>query len=316
MIGYIARRLLQAVPTLIGVTILSFLIVHAVPGGPAQAMLGPRSTPLRIAAVNREFGLNKPLPVQYGIWFWQLVHLNLGTSYFYNQSVASLIAINLPRTLAIVGIGVVLAHLISILLGSLQSYRKNSAFDHITMVLAYFFYSMPTFWLGIILIVVFSISLGWFPSGGISNATESAAGFGVWASHIALPITTIVIGTVAGWGRYMRASMNEILIQDYIRTARAKGLGEFVVVFKHALRNSLLPLITLFGLSLPSLFGGALYVEVVFNYPGLGLLFWDGAVQRDYPIILGGIVVIGALTIIGNLVADVLYAVVDPRIQY
>ena len=316
MIGYIARRLLQAVPTLIGVTILSFLIVHAVPGGPAQAMLGPRSTPLRIAAVNREFGLNKPLPVQYGIWFWQLVHLNLGTSYFYNQSVASLIAINLPRTLAIVGIGVVLAHLISILLGSLQSYRKNSAFDHITMVLAYFFYSMPTFWLGIILIVVFSISLGWFPSGGISNATESSAGFGVWASHIALPITTIVIGTVAGWGRYMRASMNEILIQDYIRTARAKGLGEFVVVFKHALRNSLLPLITLFGLSLPSLFGGALYVEVVFNYPGLGLLFWDGAVQRDYPIILGGIVVIGALTIIGNLVADVLYAVVDPRIQY
>jgi len=313
---YVVRRLLQAVPTLVGITLLSFLIVHAVPGGPAQAMLGPRTTPLRVAAVNREFGLDKPLPVQYIDWFWQLIHLNLGTSYFYNQSVSSLIAVNLPRTLAIVGIGVVFAHLISILLGSIQSYKKDGAFDHTVMVLAYFFYSMPTFWLGIILIVVFSIGLGWFPTGGISNATESAAGFGVWASHITLPVTTIVIGTVAGWGRYMRASMNEILIQDYIRTARAKGLGEFVVVFKHALRNSLLPLITLFGLSLPSLFGGALYVEVVFNYPGLGLLFWDGAVQRDYPVILGGIVVIGALTILGNLIADLLYALVDPRIQY
>ena len=316
MTRYLVNRLLQAIPTIIGLTMLSFLIVHAVPGGPAQAMLGPRATPARVAAVNQEFGLNRPLPVQYVIWFWQLLHLNLGTSYFYNESVASLIAINLPRTLAIVGIGVLFAHLISIALGSLQSYRKNSAFDHIAMVIAYFFYSMPTFWLGIILIVLFSIGLGWFPTGGISNATETSAGFGVWASHIILPIATIVIGTVAGWGRYMRSSMNEILIQDYIRTARAKGLGEFVVVYKHALRNSLLPLITLFGLSLPSLFGGALYVEVVFNYPGMGLLFWDGATQRDYPVVLGGVVVVGVLTILGNLLADVLYALVDPRIQY
>jgi len=316
MSGYITRRLLQAIPTLVGIAILSFLIVHAVPGGPAAAMLGPRSTPARIAAANREFGLDKPLPVQFGLWFWQLLHLNLGTSYFFNQSVASLIAVNLPRTLAIVGIGVTFAHVIAIAMGSAQSYRKDSIFDQVVMVLAYFFYSMPTFWLGIILIVIFSIGLGWFPTGGISNATETSAGFGVWASHIILPVTTIVIGTVAGWGRYMRAAMNEILIQDYIRTARAKGLGEFVVVFKHALRNSLLPLITLFGLSLPSLFGGALYVEVVFNYPGLGLLFWDGAVQRDYPVVLGGVIVIGAVTILGNLIADVLYAVVDPRIQY
>lgn len=316
MTRYVIRRLLQAVPTLVGLTILSFLIVHAVPGGPAQAILGPRATPIRIAEVNRQFGLNRPLPIQYALWFWQLLHLNLGTSYFYNQSVSSLIAINLPRTLAIVGIGVLVAHLVSIVLGSLQSYRKNSAFDHITMVLAYFFYSMPTFWLGIILILLFSIGLGWFPTGGISNATETSAGFSVWAAHIALPVTTIVIGTVAGWGRYMRSSMNQILIQDYIRTARAKGLGEFAVVFKHALRNSLLPLITLFGLSLPSLFGGALYVEVVFNYPGMGLLFWDGAVQRDYPIVLGGVVVVGLLTIAGNLIADLLYALVDPRIQY
>lgn len=316
MIRYFFQRVVQAVPTLLGLTLLSFLIVHAVPGGPAEAMLGPRATPARIAAVNHQFGLNLPLPVQYFDWLWQLLHFNLGTSYFYNQSVASLIAINLPRTLAIVGIGVLFAHLISIFLGSIQAYRKNSPFDHITMVLAYFFYSMPTFWLGVVLIVLFSVGLSWFPTGGISNATETAAGFGVWASHITLPVVTIVIGTVAGWGRYMRSAMNQVLIQDYIRTARAKGLSEFWVVYKHALRNSLLPLVTLFGLSLPSLFGGALYVEVVFDYPGLGLLFWNGAVQRDYPVILGGIVVIGVITILGNLLADILYAFVDPRIQY
>lgn len=316
MFRFILQRFVQAIPSLIGITIIGFFLVHIVPGGPAQAMLGPKATPLRIAQINREFGLNHPLPVQYITWLGQLLHGNLGTSYYYNKSVLSLILINMPRTLSIVGISVVLAHILSIILGSIQAYFHDSKFDYGMTALTYFFYSMPSFWLGIMIILFFSINLGWFPSGGLSNPLNPNPGFGSWLSHTTLPVLTLILVTVAGWGRYMRTSMTEHLVQDYVRTARSKGLTESVVVFKHALRNSVLPLITLLGFSLPSLFSGALLIEVIFNYPGMGLLFWDAANQRDYPIILGIVVITGFLTIIGNLLADLLYGVVDPRIQY
>jgi len=316
MAKYVLYRIIQAIPALIGITIIGFFLVHIVPGGPAQAILGARATPAKIAEVNRIYGLNKPIIVQYVIWLGQLLHGNLGQSYFYNQSVVSLIAINLPRTLAIVGIGVVVAHLMSILLGSLQAYYRNTIFDYVATAISYFFYSMPTFWLAIILILVFSIDLNWFPSGGLSNPLNPNPGFGSWLAHSTLPIVTIILVTVAGWGRYMRTAMEETLVQDYIRTARAKGIKETVVVLKHGLRNSVLPLITLLGFSIPNLFAGALYVEVVFNYPGMGLLFWDAALQRDYPVIMGIVVITGVLTIVGNLLADLLYGLVDPRIKY
>ncbi len=316
MFKYIIRRAIQAIPSLLGVTIIGFFLVHIVPGGPAQAMLGPRATPARIAQVNNEFGLNKPLPVQYIQWLGQLLHGNLGTSYFYNETVWHLIAVNMPRTLAIVGLGVLFAHILSILLGSLQAYYHDTKFDYIMTSLTYFFYSMPIFWLGIMVIMLFSITLNWFPSGGLSNPLTPNPGFGSWVSHTTLPVFTIMLTTVAGWGRYMRTAMSENLIQDYIRTARAKGIKESVVVLKHALRNSVLPLITLLGFALPQLFSGALLVEVIFNYPGMGLLFWNAANQRDYPVILGVVVITGFLTILGNLLADLLYGLVDPRIQY
>ncbi len=316
MFRFILQRFVQAIPSLIGITIIGFFLVHVVPGGPAQAMLGPKATPLRIAQINREFGLNRPLPVQYITWLGQLLHGNLGTSYYYNKSVLSLILINMPRTLSIVGISVILAHILSIILGSIQAYFHDSKFDYGMTALTYFFYSMPSFWLGIMIILFFSINLGWFPSGGLSNPLNPNPGFGSWLSHTTLPVLTLILVTVAGWGRYMRTSMTEHLVQDYVRTARSKGLKESVVVFKHALRNSVLPLITLLGFSLPSLFSGALLIEVIFNYPGMGLLFWDAANQRDYPIILGIVVITGFLTIIGNLLADLLYGLVDPRIQY
>ncbi|MHB1957339.1 MAG: ABC transporter permease, partial [Sulfobacillus sp.] len=167
-----------------------------------------------------------------------------------------------------------------------------------------------------IIILLFSINLNWFPSGGLSNPLNPNPGFGSWVDHTTLPVLTLVLGTIAGWGRYMRTSMTEHLVQDYVRTARSKGVKESVVVLKHALRNSVLPLITLLGMALPNLFSGALLIEVIFNYPGMGLLFWDAANQRDYPIILGIVVITGFLTIIGNLLADLLYGLVDPRIQY
>ncbi len=316
MFRFILQRFVQAIPSLIGITIIGFFLVHVVPGGPAQAMLGPKATPLRIAQINREFGLNRPLPIQYVTWLGQLLHGNLGTSYYYNESVFSLIMTNMPRTLSLVGIGIVVAHIVSILLGSVQAYYHDTKFDYIVTAITYFFYSMPIFWLGIIIILLFSINLNWFPSGGLSNPLNPNPGFGSWVDHTTLPVLTLVLGTIAGWGRYMRTSMTEHLVQDYVRTARSKGVKESVVVLKHALRNSVLPLITLLGMALPNLFSGALLIEVIFNYPGMGLLFWDAANQRDYPIILGIVVITGFLTIIGNLLADLLYGLVDPRIQY
>ncbi len=316
MFRFILQRFVQAIPSLIGITIIGFFLVHVVPGGPAQAMLGPKATPLRIAQINREFGLNRPLPIQYVTWVGQLLHGNLGTSYYYNESVFSLIMTNMPRTLSLVGIGIVVAHIVSILLGSVQAYYHDTKFDYIVTAITYFFYSMPIFWLGIIIILLFSINLNWFPSGGLSNPLNPNPGFGSWVDHTTLPVLTLVLGTIAGWGRYMRTSMTEHLVQDYVRTARSKGVKESVVVLKHALRNSVLPLITLLGMALPNLFSGALLIEVIFNYPGMGLLFWDAANQRDYPIILGIVVITGFLTIIGNLLADLLYGLVDPRIQY
>ncbi len=316
MVKYIIYRLIQAIPAMIGITIIGFFLVHIVPGGPAQAMLGAKATPQKIAEIDRIYGLNKPIFVQYGIWMLQLLHGNLGTSYFYNQSVWSLIRINMPRTLGIVGISIVIAHVFSVVLGSMQAYWKNSVFDYVVTTVTYFFYAMPFFWLGIIMVLLFSVDLNWFPSGGLSNPLNPNPGFGSWVAHSTLPIVTLVIGTIAQWAQYMRTSMDETLIQDYVRTARSKGLGESVVLMKHALRNSILPLITLLGFALPNLFSGALFVEVVFNYPGMGLLFWNAAIQRDYPIILGIVVLTGILTIIGNLLADLLYGLIDPRIKY
>lgn len=316
MVKYIIYRLIQAIPAMIGITIIGFFLVHIVPGGPAQAMLGAKATPQKIAEIDRIYGLNKPIFVQYGIWMLQLLHGNLGTSYFYNQSVWSLIRINMPRTLGIVGISIIIAHVCSVVLGSMQAYWKNSVFDYLVTTVTYFFYAMPFFWLGIIMVLVFSVDLNWFPSGGLSNPLNPNPGFGSWVAHSTLPIVTLVIGTIAQWAQYMRTSMDETLIQDYVRTARSKGLGESMVVMKHALRNSILPLITLLGFALPNLFAGALFVEVVFNYPGMGLLFWNAAIQRDYPIILGIVVLTGILTIFGNLLADLLYGLIDPRIKY
>jgi peptide/nickel transport system permease protein len=182
--------------------------------------------------------------------------------------------------------------------------------------LLYFLYAMPTFWLGVLMVSIFSITLGWFPSGGLYNPLLTQPTIGSYVDHLILPASVLVIGSVAGWGRYMRSSMSETLVQDYIRTARAKGLSERAILVRHALKNSLLPLITLMGMSLPGLFSGALIIEIIFDYPGMGLLFWNAAQQRDYPILLGIVIMVGVLTILGNLLADLLYAVVDPRIQY
>lgn len=316
MTRYIIRRLLEAVPAILGVTIISFILLHIVPGNPVRLLLGQRYTPQRAAILAHSLGLNKPLWQQYLIWLWDALHGNFQYSYVYDKPVFSLIWQALPHTLELVATAIILAHIVSIFLGTLQAYYADSWLDRILTVVTYFLYSMPTFWIGILVIEFFAINLGWFPSGGITSPTNPNPGFWSYVYHLVLPSLTLIVTTVAGWGRYMRSSMRETLIQDYIRTARAKGNSEFRVLFIHALRNSVLPLITLFGLSLPNLFGGALVTEEIFNYPGMGLLYWDAANDRDYPVLLAIIVFLGFITIAGNLIADLLYSMVDPRITY
>lgn len=316
MTRYIIRRLLQSIPSIIGISIISFILLHIVPGSPVRILLGQRYTPERAAILSKELGLNLPLWHQYLIWFGHALLGNFGYSYVYDLPVSTVIWQALPHTLILVAVAILFAHFIAILIGSIQAYYENSLLDNAVTAVNYFFYSMPGFWLGILVVIFFSIDLGWFPSGGITNPNAENPGIGDYIYHLVLPFVTLTLLSLAQWARYMRSSMRETLLADYIRTARAKGMREMRVVMFHALRNSVLPLITLLGLSLPALFAGAIFVEEIFNYPGMGLLFWHAVNDRDYPVLLGVIMLLGFITIIGNLVADILYAIIDPRIQY
>lgn len=316
MSRYIIRRILEAIPSLLGVSIISFILLHIVPGNPVRLLLGQRWTPYRAAILTKNLGLNKPLYDQYLIWLWHALHGNFEYSYVYEKPVFTLIWQALPHTIELVAIAIMVAHIGAVVIGTIQAYYANSWFDQTLTVVLYFFYAMPGFWIGILVIEFFAISLGWFPSGGIVNPSNPDPGFWSYIYHLVLPSLTLIITTLASWARYMRSSMRETLLQDYVRTARSKGAGEFRVLFVHALRNSVLPLITLFGLSVPALFGGALVIEEIFNYPGMGLLYWNAANDRDYPVLLAVVVFLGTITILGNLIADLLYGLVDPRISY
>ncbi len=313
---YVFRRVLEAIPALLGVTIISFVLLHIIPGNPARILLGNHYTAARAAILDRNLGLDHPLYYQYVMWLWKALHGNFQYSYVYNQPVIQLIMQALPHTLELVAVAFTVAEIFGVMLGTLQAYYAETWFDQAMTVILYFLYAMPTFWLGILLVKTFAIQLPWFPTGGYVNINYAHPGFINYLYHLVLPGATLCAVSLAGYSRYMRSSMRETLIQDYIRTARSKGAGEFRVIFVHAMRNSLLPLITLFGLTLPALFAGALVTEEIFNYPGMGLLFWNAATQEDMPVLLAIIVFLGAMTILGNLLADLLYAVVDPRISY
>jgi peptide/nickel transport system permease protein len=313
---YVIQRVLQAIPALLGVTIISFFLLHIIPGNPVRILLGQHWTPYRAKILSRNLGLDHPVYVQYVIWLWKALHGNFQYSYVYNKPVTALILQALPHTLELVAIAIILAHLGAVFIGTFTAYKADTWYDQTITIVLYFLYSMPIFWLGILMIELFAIHLGWFPTGGITNPNNPNPDFWSYVYHLILPGACLSVTSIAGWARYMRSSMRETLVQDYVRTARSKGAGELRVLFVHALRNSVLPLITLFGLSIPALFGGALVIEEIFNYPGMGLLFWNAALELDMPVLLGIIVFLGAITILGNLVADILYALVDPRISY
>jgi peptide/nickel transport system permease protein len=311
MKAFLIRRVLQAIVVLFGVSIVVFILLHLLPGGPARAVLGIRANKVQIHAFDLRYGLLNPVPVQYVDWVNQLLHGNLGFSFKQNQTVDSLLGENIPRTLVLVGVATLLALIVAIPLGVYQAVRRNKPEDYVLTGMSFLFYSMPSFFLGIILIILLSDTLPWLPSTGPTAISP------LWDQipNLVLPVLTLTLVTVALFSRYMRSSVLENLVQDYVRTATSKGVGPRAILFRHVLRNALLPIVTLIGLSLPGILSGALIVESLFNYPGMGLLFWNAAVTDDFPTMLGTTMVVGVAVVVGSLLADVLYAALDPRVR-
>jgi peptide/nickel transport system permease protein len=314
MLGYAIRRILQAVVVVVGVTAVTFFLEHIIPGSLARAILGTRASPAEIAAFNRANGLDHPVVVQYLEFLGRLIRGNLGYSYRLNQSVDSLIFHELPNDVLLVGTALALALALAIPLGIAQSVHRGRAVDHAATGAAFALYSMPSYWLAILLVAGLSIAVHVFPP----EAPQASSVGGLLADPraLVLPVLTLTLVNVALFSRYMRAAAIDTLAQDYVRVARAKGLPARLVLSRHVLRNSLISVTTLVGLSIPAVLTTGLIVEYVFNVPGVGLTYYNAAVNADYPVELGITVLIGFVTVLGNLLADLAYAVLDPRVRY
>jgi peptide/nickel transport system permease protein len=312
MAQYLVRRLLHAVAVLLIVTLIVFVLLRALPGGTARAILGPRASKAAIDAFNRKNGFNHSVIVQYLDWLWRLLQGNLGYSYHYNEAVSTLMGQLLPKTLLLVGAATLIAVLLAVPIGLVQASRHNKPSDHIATGVEIVFYSMPAFWLGIILVLYLAVDNHFFPA----EAPQGTIGQVVKdPKALVLPVATLMLITVALFSRYMRSSALATLVEDFIRTARGKGMSTGQLFMRHVIRNSLAPVVTLIGLSLPFLVGGAVVVETVFNYPGMGLAFWTAAQERDYAVLLGFTLVTGVATVIGSLLADLAVAWLDPRVR-
>lgn len=315
MIGFLVRRVIQSIIVVIGVILLLFLLSHVIPGGAARAALGPRATKQQIREFNVTNNYYKGIFVQFYLYLKLLIwHHNLGYSYKLNESVLTAIQGRLPKTLVLVGISTVLALIIAVPLGILQVIRRNKPIDYALTGISFVFYAMPSFLLGTLLILYFAIDIHLFSVSAPQGQTVTSI-LGD-PRGLVLPEFTLAAITIASFSRYMRSSMMEAMTEDYVRTARAKGAGPRRVLFVHALRNAIIPIVTLLGLSIPAIVSGAVITETVFNYPGMGLLAYQAAITTDVPLLLGTAFVATLATVVGSLIADILYAVVDPRIRY
>jgi peptide/nickel transport system permease protein len=323
MFGYALRRLVLAIPLLIGITFVSFLVIHLAPGEPVENQAGESSTQsdTKLRERLREiYGLDKPLHVQYWNWVTRLARLDFGRSFSPDaRPVLQKIGERLPITLLLNIVELMIIVMLAIPIGVLSATRQYSTFDKITTVFVFVGFATPDFWLALMLMIVFGVQLGWLPISGLRSPTWEYLAF--WrqqwdfVGHLVLPILVATFGGLAGFSRYMRQSMLEVVRQDYIQSARAKGLSERVVIGKHALRNALLPIVTVLGLSLPGLIGGSVIVESIFAIPGMGQLMVQAVFERDYPVIMGNLVIVATLTLVANLIADLTYSLVDPRIR-
>lgn len=314
MAGYLVRRFIQALIVVLGVVLIVFLLSRLIPGGEARAVLGPRANATTIAAFNKANGFTKPIVVQFWNYLIGLPQLKLGYSYKFTQPVWAIISHRLPKTLVLVGTSTVLALIIAVPLGVVQVVRRHKPADYALTGLSFILYAMPAFFLGTLLIIWFAFDGHVFPVSPPSNASP----FAVFSDPTAfvMPVITLAAISIAAFSRYMRSSLLDSMAEDYIRTARAKGASNRRVLYGHAMRNALIPIVTLLGLSLPGIVSGAVITETVFNYPGMGLLTVQAAENTDIPLVLGTTLVITVATVIGSLFADILYVVVDPRIRY
>ncbi len=332
---YIAKRLLNLLPVVLGITLLVFAFLHLIPGDPAITMLGDRATPQQVEALRERMGLNQPLPLQYFKFLWDLIRLDFGTSIITGVPIAEEIRIRWPATFELSVAAMLVASILGIPAGVLAAVRKNSFVDNLTMSGSLLGVSLPVYWLGLLLIYFFAVNLNWLPPSGRLSidagfAFKPITGFYVLDAllrfdfkalqdvlkHLILPALTLGTIPLAILARITRSAMLEVLSQDYIRTARAKGLLERWVIFKHALKNALLPVVTIIGLQFGTLLGGAILTETIFSWPGIGSWIYEGILNRDYPVVQGGVVFFAVAFVIINLIVDLSYAFLDPRIQY
>lgn len=306
----------MSIPLLFGISILCFGIIYIAPGSPTAMFMDPTISPQAREAFMEQHSLNDPIYKQYMMWLGQILQGNLGYSLIkHGMPVSEMILARLPNTLLLMTVSTIIAFLISIPLGVFSASRPYTKLDYTITSVSFFGLATPNFWLGLVLIMFLSVQLGWFPTGGVATLNEP---FSILdrIHHLILPAFVLATADMAALTRYSRSSMLNVLSQDYIRTARAKGFKKWKVIYKHGLRNGLLPIITIFGLMLPSFVGGTVIVEKIFNWPGIGLLFIDATFQRDYPVIMAGTMISSVMVVLGNLVADILYAIIDPRIEY
>lgn len=310
---YILKRILIAIPVLIGITIIDYAIM-CLAGSPLEMLQGPRVSEAAVEAKAIALGLDKPFYIQYFVWLGQLLQGNMGYSIKSYQSVSAMIGSHLGPTLLLMGVSLIAGLLMAIPAGIYSAVHQYSAGDYTAVTFSFLGSSIPSFFLSLLLIYVFTIKLGWLPSSGMSTLGASGS-FGDVARHMVMPVIVLAISIAGRNIRYIRSAVLEILQQDYLRTARAKGIGRFLVINKHALRNALVPIVTVIGMEIPVLFGGAVIVEQVFSWPGLGLMTMSAITSRDYPVIMGVCLLSAVVVLAANLITDILYALVDPTIQ-
>jgi len=321
MFSYLTKRVLLMIPLIFGITLITFTVIHLAPGNPVEVQT---EMSLKVTAQAKEnlkklYGLDKPLHVQYLDWITRFVKLDFGKSFVDGRNVLDKIAERIPITLTINILSMLIIFLIAIPIGILSATKQYSLFDKLSTVFVFIGFSTPTFWLALLLMILFGVNMGILPISGIQSIDVSEMGpferLLDWIRHLILPVGISAFGGIAGLSRYSRSSMLEVIRQDYIKTARAKGLNESKVIFRHAFRNALMPIVTILGLSVPGLIGGGVIFETIFAIPGMGQLFYASTMARDYPTIMGILVIGAMLTLFGNLIADISYALVDPRIR-
>lgn len=313
MIKYTIKRLLSLIPTLLIVAIVVFVITRLLPGDPASSMLGPQASVSEIHKLREQLGLNKPIAEQFLLYCSQLMHFNLGTSYTYNEPVIKLIMQRFPNTVILTLFSMFLALIFGIGSGIIAAVKKNSWIDYLVTILSLIGVSMPVFWLGVMLVLVFSVNLQLFPATGMASLSSGIIDF---LSHIILPAITLATIPTANFSRITRTSMLDVLGENYIRTAKAKGLSNFKIILKHALKNAMVPILTTIGMEFSSMLGGAVLTETIFSWPGMGKLIVDAIDKRDFVVVQGTVLFLALMFVLINLGVDLLYKVVNPRIQY